>query len=251
MNIIVVVSTGNDIDIIESNIHHNMQYFSKMVIVDNNSEDGTVEILKELKEEYGNRLELNLLSTCSLETYSFETNAAIARHRDIADYLLVIDADEFLIVKDINELLNIKESMVGYIQWKTYIPNKLNHKNYIKEMTHRRDSEPEGCHKVIIPSKTAGYTTLGNHYLHDAFHTRIPGIFMKKIWLAHFPVRTLLQVNKKIDFITKLFENFPVDQCYHNRNVPKITNLPELIEKALNYAIIDKTIIYSEVYEPL
>lgn len=248
--LLAIMNTGNDEDIIEQSIRHNFQKAEKIIVIDNDSRDGTREILEKLAYEYGSRLSLIFTVIKSKEHHVEMTQKARELYRDCADYAVIIDADEFIYGVDLSELSLIPENAVGRIHWKCYIPNSMAHLNFNKEMLYRRDREPEGCHKIVIPRTTNGELTLGNHHIHQR-GARSEYIDLKDMFLAHFPVRSIRQMSKKIDFITKFLEAEPVDQSYHLRNIEKPKTLEDLIRKALMYADSNPDNVYEQVLDPL
>lgn len=253
MKVIALMNTGNDADIIELSIRHNLKHLSKIIVLDNNSQDGTREIIDTLIEEFPNRINIMYTDSRTTTEHMYTTNFAKQKILDFddPDYLIVLDADEFIKADDLSELKTIPENHVGLIKWKCYIPNRLDHKNFPEEMQYRRDREPDGCHKVIMPRGVEGHLILGNHYLHQGEDShRAPCYELKTISLAHYPVRSIEQINKKIDFISKFFKYENPTQSYHLRNTKHLETLEELVKKALQYSSLNKE-KFELVYDPL
>lgn len=253
MKVIALMNTGNDADIIELSIRHNLKHLSKIVVLDNNSQDGTREIIDNLIVEFPSRISMLYTHSKNTSEHMYTTNFIKQQILDFddPDYLIVLDADEFIKAENLIELSSIPSNHVGFIKWKCYIPNSLDHKNFPEEMHYRRDREPEGCHKVIMPRGVEGHLILGNHYLHQGADShRAPSYELQTISLAHYPVRSLDQMNKKIDFISNFLKYESPTQSYHLRNAKHLETLDELIKKALLYATVDKE-KFELVYDPL
>lgn len=253
MNVIAIMNTGNDEDIVELSVRHNLKYLSKIIIIDNNSQDETKEIINKLSQEFPKSVYVVNVESNTPTEHILNTNFFKQQIIDFdnPDYLFILDADEFIKCDNLEELKLIPEGHVGNVSWQCYIPNKLDHKNYPEEMTHRRDHEPEGCHKVVLPKGVNGCLILGNHYLHQGQNSvRAPSYNLKTITLAHYPVRSIKQMNKKIEFVTNFLKYEDPRQSYHLRRQIKLDTLEDLIDKALKYADIDKE-VYTPVLDPL
>lgn len=248
-----IMNTGNDVDIVEISLRHNLSKLNQILVIDNNSTDGTKDVIEKLILEYGEE-RLKLIHTDSktpnqhVVTINF-FKEQIKLSGNQPDFLFFLDADELIYADDFSELNLIPENNVGIVKWKCYIPNRLDHVDFPKEMEYRRESEPEGCHKVVIPSHCNGFLILGNHYLHQD-HKRAASYELKTISLAHYPVRSIEQMNKKIEFITKFLKYEDPSQSYHLRSYTKLETLEELINKAIYYAENNK-VKRDVVYDPL
>lgn len=252
MEVYGIINTGNDSDIIGLSLKHNLKFFNKVIIIDNNSVDGTKEILESICLEYPGRISVIHTESKNPEQHVITINfikEQIKTSIDQPDYLFFLDADEFIHAENLDELKTIPENFVGEVKWKCYIPNKLDHKNYPEEMLYRRDHEPTGCHKVVLPKTTNGFLILGNHYLHQN-DQRVSSMELKTIFLAHYPVRSIEQIKKKMDFVSKFLKYENPNQSYHLRKQIQLETLEDLIKMATYYADNNKE-EYSIVYDPL
>ena len=232
-----IMMSGNSADIIESSIRHNLTKLDAITVIDNNSTDGSIEILEKLSIEYKGRLEVVYTKYSNTKDYLITTNLfkeKIKTAELAPDFLFCLDADEFIHAKNFDELFSIPDNHVGLIKWKCYIPNKLDHKNYPLEMTDQRSKEPEYAYKVIIPKNVNGILMLGSHCIHYN-DKRIPSIEISNMYLAHYPVRNIKQINRKIKFATEFAKNEGKSQVFHLRNIKEIESLEELINMAVNY----------------
>ncbi len=237
MYTLAIMATGNDADIIELSVRHNLSKVDEILAIDNNSTDGTKDILETLTKEYNGRLKIlnvhNKNSQDSVLTLNL-FKEQIKLSDNPPDFLFVIDADEFIHADNFDELLTIPANHVGVIKWKTYIPSSLDHKDYPLEMTNERSREPEYAYKVIIPKNVNGMLMLGSHCIHYN-NKRIPSIKISSMYLAHYPVRNIKQMNRKIRFATEFAKNEEKSQVFHLRNIKEIESLDELINMAVNY----------------
>lgn len=253
MNVQAIMNTGNDVDIVEISIRHNLKFLSKILVIDNNSTDGTLDILESLSNEFGSDKLVYIKSHSKtpsehvIITNFFKEQVKLSDNPP--DYLFFLDADELISAENLEELSTIPENHVGVVKWKCYIPNKLDHKNFHEEMQYRRDHEPDGCHKVVIPKSTNGFLTLGNHFIHQS-DERCPHVELNSISLAHYPVRSIKQMFKKVEFISKFLKYEDPNQSYHLRKQLRLETLEDLIKLAVMYADKNKD-TYELVYDPL
>ena len=91
-----------------------------------------------------------------------------------------------------------------------------------------------------MPRGVEGSLTLGNHYLHQGEDGHRAAMYeLKTIFLAHYPVRSITQINKKIEFISNLFKDLDKELAHQTRTYEKIETLENLIDKAIVYSTND------------
>ena len=247
MKTLLLVNTGNDGDIIKESLIHNEKFFNKIIVLDRESLDNTISEIKSL-----NNPKISIIKTDAYLIYMQPLLNKLTLLNIVKDYdyYMILDADEFIVANNLEELNSIPKDQVGTISWKCYVPDIDVYSNFKENITTRRTLEPVGCHKVIIPSKTNVLLTLGNHYVNDSMGARLPSIMLKTIALAHFPVRSREQINRKIDFFNKeSLINLNTEQATHLISNPRIETIEQLREKAINYA---STIPNQElIYDPI
>lgn len=247
MKTLLLVNTGNDGDIIKESLKHNDKFFDRIVVLDRISSDNTISEIKSL-----NNPKISIIKTDAylIHMQPLMNKLTLLNIVKDYDYYMILDADEFIVADNLEELNSIPRDQVGIIPWRCYIPDTDVYSNFKQNITTRRTLEPVGCHKVIIPSKTDVLFTLGNHYVNNNNGDRITSIKLKTITLAHFPVRSREQINRKIDFFNKeSLINLNPEQATHLISVPRIETIEELREKAINYA---STIPNQElIYDPI
>lgn len=97
MKIVVVSLVANSADIIESFVRHSLTFADEMIIVDHQSADDTVPILKKLKEE-GLPIHLDEFDKAELPHGEIMTELSWRAVNELnADMVLPFDSDEFLI----------------------------------------------------------------------------------------------------------------------------------------------------------
>lgn len=98
MNLVSVTRILNEDDIVEAFVRHNITSLSHMIFLDNGSTDRTLEILRALKEE---GLPLSVFQGPSLTFDEVSANTWLYRLADQlhkADWVVFLDADEFLLL---------------------------------------------------------------------------------------------------------------------------------------------------------
>ncbi|MGB7968230.1 MAG: glycosyltransferase family 2 protein [Methanobacterium sp.] len=225
----------NEMDIIESFIRYNLNIVDGMIILDNNSSDNTLTIIKNLMDEG--------LSVFYIEDEDSEygqdkkmTNLLnIAVDKFDADIIIPLDVDEFITSKDRGnprKLLEKLDSQSYYlVKWKTYIPyfDKKIHSKFIpSQITFARDEEFEKYYKVIIPSELVkNYSvklSVGNHEIiyEEKYKNIIKSEYKPDLCLAHFPLRSREQTLSKIviGWISSLHrENRVKGESFHWENI--------------------------------
>lgn len=247
MKTLLLVNTGNDGDIIKESLSHNQKYFDKVIVLDRSSVDNTISEIESLNNS---KISIVKSDAYSVNLQPLMNHITIANLLQNYDYYMILDADEFIVADNLEELNTIPKNQVGVMPWKCYVPDSNVYSNFKQNITKRRTKEPEGCHKVVIPTSSNIQLTLGNHYVHDYTNQRVPHIILNTIWLAHFPVRSIEQMNKKIDFFnTEIISGLNSDQLIHLVNEFRINSIDELKNKAINYiAHMDGQEI---VYDPI
>lgn len=247
MKTLLIVNTGNDGDIIAESLNHNEKFFDKIIIVDRASQDNTISQIESLNN---NKISIVKEGFFPAILQPAINQVVLSNTSNEFDFCIILDADEFIVANDLNELKSIKNTEIGLISWRCYVPTKSVYSDFKLNIVNRRTLEPKGCNKIVLPKYTESNLVLGNHYAHDIFGTRIQHIELKTIFIAHFPVRSIEQYNKKIKFFNNINLNgLSNKQLIHLINIPEIKTIEELKERAINYvAKIDgQTLIYDPV----
>ncbi len=190
----------NEIDIIEEFVRHNINIFDEMYIIDNHSTDGTHEILESLKEE---GLPINIWDDLEPAYNQSEKMTAayyrLKREREF-DYVMVIDADEFIRVNKAEEIRSkLKRQDTKYfLEWELYVPlGTDNGSSCVLDRIVNKARTNDVLMKVIIPNIKRGRIRIwqGNHDIDCIGNTLREEILPFK--LAHFPVRSVDQIASK------------------------------------------------------
>jgi hypothetical protein len=205
----------NEVDIVEAFVRHNLTVVDGMAIIDHGSIDGTVEVLAALARE---KLPLVLVSSAVPGYLQEQMTTSFARDvfgQTGADFVLTLDADEFLKVPSRpafdRALLAIPKDMNGLLRWLTYVPDFAAAPPGmlpILRSARRLANERHIFHKALMSrhllARPEAMLSNGNHFVARTFrgtsedaepHARIRNEFAA---IAHVPIRSAAQ------FVTKV-----------------------------------------------
>jgi len=201
----------NEMDIIESFIRYNLNILDGMIILDNNSTDSTLNIIKCLKNEGFPVFYIEDEDIKYQQDKKMSQLLKIAVDEFDADIIIPLDVDEFITSKDHGnprKLLEKLESPNYYlVKWRTYIPDfgkKVDNKFIPSQITFIRDEQLEKFYKVIIPKElVTDYSvelTFGSHDLiyDKKFGNMIEFVYNPDLAIAHFPIRSKEQTLSKV-----------------------------------------------------
>ena len=211
MQLIGVAMVKNEADIIEAFVRHNLGLLDRLLIIDHQSGDATVDVLSKLRAE---GLPIELIRDTTIAFRQGERIGELARaafRRFGADHVFALDADEFILAPSRaaleTHLRALSAGASASLPWKNYVPE---------------DAPPNGMHPFarIRLSATADVKPLtklvlgrefvdagreishGNHALLERVgdHWLPRGIpaLLGDIALAHLPFRSIEQFVAKI-----------------------------------------------------
>ena len=205
MRLVSLTRVRIDGDVIEEFVRHTLQYVDEMVIVDNHSFDGTGDILQALQAE---GLPLTVFKDDFVEARAelITTYARRAFDSTRADYLLLLDADEFVRADSRIQLEAILSALPpqthGTVPLESYVPFQSDHNEArtLARIRHRLACE-KAQFKVFLSRDFAdtpdSVLSPGNHYIQLSDGSPLPPTLLPGVRLAHFPVRSILQVQLK------------------------------------------------------
>lgn len=216
MRIAAVVCARNEADVLETSVRHAARWASRIDVVLHRTLDNSSVILDQLRDEglplsYAH--ESSLLHDQAGVTNRLVNAAAIWG----ADWIVPLDADEFL-CGDVESVFAGRASdTVVRIPWRTYVPTAADletEPNVLRRITRRRVSETPQWYKNAAPGgllrRRQCSFSYGNHLLVDADGRPMPAD-ETPLTLAHFPVRSSGQVRRKV------FGAWPANVAYPAR----------------------------------
>lgn len=201
----IVTMAKNEADIIELFLKINIRSVDKIFLIDHCSQDGTLEIAKEI-QKICPKIEL-----FSYENKEFNQSVVITTairniaSQGVVDYLIPLDADEFICANNQINLRGVLSQSVAdgeaaLIPWETYCPISLDYFNSEAPLYNcfkRRSNEPRQYYKVIMGNEYAkdAVVTEGNHSAISEKYQ--PPNKVLSIKLKHVPVRSSEQLVRK------------------------------------------------------
>jgi hypothetical protein len=202
---------GNEADVIEAFVRHHVRLLDELVLIVHRPVDETKDILSRLQKE---GLPLVLRDTRLGAFRQAEETTPVARELlgKHADFVVLLDADEFLRVPDAaylrRALSALPADFFGAWRWQSYVPlpgDDLREPNPVRRIRHRRREEGMDCFKVVLTRNflREEFSLLeGNHCVMrsqvDGRGVVAPMMEFKALRLAHFPVRSREQFETKV-----------------------------------------------------
>lgn len=221
--IITLSMIKNEADIIETFVRYTMGFAYKMVIIDNGSTDGTVEIIKALKEE-GFKIDLYIEANVFYEQLLIENKYfKLIEKTESCDFIIPLDADEFVypVANSFDVFDKLPTNSVSILKWRTYcLDSNKPVENIFSDIVLRRSNANE-LSKVIIPFGLANkvFLTMGHHWIESQEDIEKNNIY--DIVIAHFPVRSVSQIKLKLyqGFISQLMSSYHSMVVFHWRDM--------------------------------
>lgn len=216
MRIVGVAMVKNEEDIVECFVRYHLSFLDGLVVLDNGSSDGTARILASLRRE---GLPVYLRYDPQVSYRQAQMTTALVRDAAEefgADYIVVLDADEFLRAREGGRdvRLSLERALKGvelaYVRWTTYVPDVQSEigasdgsqVDVLRRVQMRRRSEATAVYKVIVSRASCQQPDFelrqGNHDIvrHDCEKTSARTV-IEDLVLAHFPVRNHEQAERK------------------------------------------------------
>ena len=206
MKLIAVSRVKNEIDIIEAFVRYHAGYFDKLIILDDGSTDGTVDVLKFLRAA-GLPLVLLRESAVGYEQSDYMTKLLrMAVSQFGADWVAPLDADEFLELQGGMTLVEIlarqKPSLIALpwsnFVWKPEYKESLE-VNPVLRMRFRLPPRPDMM-KVLVPAHLVDENVRLQQGNHELIRDKevLPAHPLTSLGICHFPIRNLLQYASKV-----------------------------------------------------
>lgn len=208
MKMVSISWVRNEADIIAAFVRHHAPLVERMIIIDNDSEDGTLDAIRTLARA-GFPVDIRQdPAPCHAQAAALTALMHELAETARPDWIIPLDADEFLAADDgqnIGDILRmLPQSRVTLLPWRTYVPlpsDDQTEVNPIHRIRHRRSKEQLQYCKALIPRPfhDARYAlTAGNHWIRATSGTQPPHAASDDLFLAHFPVRSAPQILRKV-----------------------------------------------------
>lgn len=190
----------NEADILEAHVRHHLRWASACTYVLHRCRDNSAEILERLKAE-GLPVRYRTDERLHHEQAIVMTDLMRETVKDNADWILPLDADEFLSGDVASELAKALPDRPVSALVRNYVPmpgDSPDERCVLRRITHRKRSERPEWRKILVPRKVAEQSTLtfGNHSVRGA-----DGMVVEPVpcalTIAHFPVRSDRQIRLK------------------------------------------------------
>jgi hypothetical protein len=194
----------NEADIIEAMVRHNLCFLDRLRVVNNDSADSTVSILRKLQDEYGDRLEIKSdMRSGHPQTKIINEALLDPTFTDQVGQVVLLDADEFIKAdRDVFRTTLTEARFPIRLPWVTYIPTSDDDKteiNPIARIIHRRVKEKPQFFKVSVPRELFGQSWVrpGSHSIRSKISGHEPRE-VAGLSIAHFPIRSREQAISKL-----------------------------------------------------
>lgn len=264
-----VTMVKNEVDIIETFIRYNLSFIDGMVILDNGSSDGTIEIILQLIKE-GLPIHLTFNNNPAYNQSELTTELFYDTLKKFnPEYIIPLDVDEFITTnsdRNIRDIIqnDLQKDAINYISWVTFVPTENDNEseiNILKRLKHRRQIQHNYDKKIIIPTSITKNCDVkikqGNHDLYEVADFIFKKNTLKSIDLAHFPIRSIEQMKSKylVGWLANLARpNQVLFDWYYYYNIIKSGkdfSTKDLEEMALYYDIPNKKINIDIVEDPI
>ncbi|WP_431236977.1 glycosyltransferase family 2 protein [Mycolicibacterium aichiense] len=214
-----VAVVKNEADVIEAFIRHNLTFMDALFIADNDSVDGTREIIVQLIQQG-----LPIVLFDDPITGHFQAEKVTAMYRRIIPnfqprFVFLLDADEFIVAPSreilYSQLHEMRPGTQAQYYWQTYIPEPTasgaDISDPLRSITHRRVSDPPWAKSIIITDPkidTRLHIQQGGHNV-TLGRRSLQVVKLKDVVLGHFPVRSVDQATSKalVGWITNMERN--------------------------------------------
>jgi hypothetical protein len=210
MKIAVLTRVRNEASIIEAFVRHHAEFADYIGVMTHRCMDNTKDIVESLRKE-GLPVELSddpqyLHGQAGAMTAFIQETLKTQK----PDWILLLDADEFLVSTDGRSVRKALEEAGNdaclSVAWRTYVPVETDddsERNVLRRISHRKTEESPVWTKCMVPStlliKAGAFSVLpGNHAMLDGSLREFPHRSDPSLSIAHFPVRSSIQIMNKV-----------------------------------------------------
>lgn len=205
MRIVAISLVKNEVDIVEPFVRHAVARVDRLIVLDNGSTDGTRQILQHLVNE---GLAIDVIDDPEPGFYQARRMTNLMRDHALercrADWVVPLDADEFLVGPDLKSIVRSIDDRPFGLQWQTYVPDPADRPeelNPVRRIRHRLKQEERLWIKVMVPAVLGRQPgTAFDHGSHQFIRESlpVPPVLGGSSLLAHFPGRSPDQFASKL-----------------------------------------------------
>ena len=206
MKLVAVTRIRNDEDIVESFVQHHARIVDQHIFLDNASDQNTVDILSEMKDD-GYRITAFRSET---PVFAEALQNTFLLHRAAeqgADWVIFLDCDEFVDERYLgtslrDHLAAVPDSLLCVAaELRNYLPTEHDDEaeRIVPRRVQHRDPRPVDMHKVMVRGTLGRLSTVverGNHSV-TLNGQPVPMRTDPRLILAHYPARTGWQMLAK------------------------------------------------------
>ena len=199
---VAITRTGNERDIIEAFVQHHAKIFNLIVIANDNSMDGTKQILESLQAENYPIVILEAAEMPGGQANLMSSLMHLAFDKYGADWVAPLDVDEFLEVpKDaaLDQIIPQRSNYPIQLRWSNFAWSRNLDEREVNpvvrlttRMPPRSDSSKIMVPKSIVKDDRKASLRLGNHHINSKKRVE-HGIKIDGIFLCHYPIRSIQQ----------------------------------------------------------
>lgn len=197
--LIAVARIRNEDDLIEAFVRHHAALVDRLILLDNDSNDRSMDILRALKAEGLPLTVFHCASTTFVEaahnTFLFRQAVALG-----ADWVLCLDGDEFIDPRRTPDGLRAHLACVPaavaclHVDMINYQPTAADDPDEmaVPRRMKWRVTTPNGARKVFVRARLAMQDAILEHGNHNVTLDRkpVPALHDERLVLAHFPMRS-------------------------------------------------------------
>jgi glycosyltransferase involved in cell wall biosynthesis len=206
MKLVAIARVRNEIDIIEAFVRHHAHHFNKLIVLDDGSSDGTLQLLEKLKEIFPSLVVLRRPTIGYLQQQQMSLLLKMAVDRFGADWVAPLDADEFIETEAGTTLAHVlasrRPALFG-MQWSNFVwkpeQERSDELNPVKRLRYRLPPRADYTKVLVHNSLVSRWTelTVGSHsLLSDG--SPLPSQTIPEVRLCHFPIRSVAQYVNKV-----------------------------------------------------
>jgi len=211
MGAIAISMVKNEADVIEASIRHNLHFVDAYAVIDNGSTDGTLEILRAMRNE---GLPIVIFNDPQFGHFQSEKVTEVYR-RTVPifqpEWVYLVDADEFIRASSRTDLETRMQRVplggAALIPWTTHIPDpratpEALLRDPLGSSPWRRRREEPVYFKAVVRRRAEDDLQLvieqGNHGVRLKDERTVPTVLIEGAWISHLPVRSAGQISTKV-----------------------------------------------------